>query len=245
VKVHRKETVSAVSNIVAINHNPNYNLSMQWLQTYKYELMPNGEQRRILRGFAGSCRYVLNKALALQKENREAGNRFNVYMEMAKLLTGWRNGVDTSWLKDAPCHPLQQALKDLERAYKNLFAKRADFPRFKRKRSGDSFRDPDPKQIRPDQVNKQLFLGNWKKGKAHVRQIHTCIANGRRDFLYKTTTTIRKNNAIVCIEDPAVRNTSKSAAGSIDLPGPNVKAKSGLNKSIFDQGWFEFRRQQG
>ena len=36
---------------------------------------------------------------------------------------------------------------------------------------------------------------------------------------------------------------SKSAAGSADKPGQNVQAKSGLNKSILDQGWFEFRRQ--
>ncbi|WP_150112499.1 zinc ribbon domain-containing protein, partial [Ferrovum myxofaciens] len=47
----------------------------------------------------------------------------------------------------------------------------------------------------------------------------------------------------VCIEDLQVRNMSKSAAGSSDSPGRNVKAKSGLNKSILDQGWFEFRRQ--
>jgi len=36
---------------------------------------------------------------------------------------------------------------------------------------------------------------------------------------------------------------SKSAAGSLEQPGRNVKAKSGLNRSILDQGWFEFRRQ--
>jgi putative transposase len=36
---------------------------------------------------------------------------------------------------------------------------------------------------------------------------------------------------------------SQSAAGSREAPGRNVKAKSGLNKSILDQGWFEFRRQ--
>ena len=35
----------------------------------------------------------------------------------------------------------------------------------------------------------------------------------------------------------------KSAAGTVDAPGRNVRAKSGLNKSILDQGWFEFRRQ--
>jgi len=32
---------------------------------------------------------------------------------------------------------------------------------------------------------------------------------------------------------------SKSATGSSDLPGRNVKAKSGLNKSVLDQGWGE------
>ena len=36
---------------------------------------------------------------------------------------------------------------------------------------------------------------------------------------------------------------SKSARGSIETPGRNVSAKSGLNKSILDQGWHEFKRQ--
>lgn len=49
--------------------------------------------------------------------------------------------------------------------------------------------------------------------------------------------------AMVCIEDLQVRNMSKSAAGSAEQPGKHVRAKSGLNKSILDQGWFEFRRQ--
>ena len=36
---------------------------------------------------------------------------------------------------------------------------------------------------------------------------------------------------------------SRSARGTEENPGRNVKAKSGLNKSILDQGWFEFKRQ--
>jgi len=47
----------------------------------------------------------------------------------------------------------------------------------------------------------------------------------------------------VCIEDLKVRNMSKSSRGSAATPGRNVRAKSGLNKAILDQGWFEFRRQ--
>ena len=78
----------------------------------------------------------------------------------------------------------------------------------------DSFRYPDPKQIKLDQANSRLFLP-------------------------KTTTTISQNHAMVCIEDLQVRNMSKSAAGSTEKPGRNVRANSGLNKSILDQGWFE------
>ena len=48
---------------------------------------------------------------------------------------------------------------------------------------------------------------------------------------------------MVVIEDLKIANMSKSAKGTKESPGKNVKAKSGLNKSILDQGWYEFRRQ--
>jgi putative transposase len=131
---------------------------MQQFQTFRYELMPNGKQHSDMRRFAGSCRFVFNKALAMQKERFEAGEKKLGYAGLCKLLTEWRNGTETPWLKDAPVHPLQQALKDLERAYANFFAKRANFPRFKKKGQSDSFRYPDPKQVKLDQNNRRLFL---------------------------------------------------------------------------------------
>ena len=48
---------------------------------------------------------------------------------------------------------------------------------------------------------------------------------------------------MVIIEDLKISNMSKSAKGTKETPGKNVKAKSGLNKSILDQGWYDFRRQ--
>jgi putative transposase len=90
---------------------------------------------------------------------------------------------------------------------------------------------------------KVKFSNNWKKARARIQRIHTKIGNCRRDYLHKATTTISQNHAMVCIEDLQVRNMSKSAAGTTEAPGRNVRAKSGLNKSILDQGWFEFRRQ--
>src|SRR5450631_3526358 len=89
--------------------------TVQRLQAYKYEILPNGEQQRRMRRFAGSCRFVFNKALALQKLRYERGEKKLGYVGLCKLLTQWRNGTETPWVADAPTHPLQQALKDLER----------------------------------------------------------------------------------------------------------------------------------
>ena len=311
---------------------------MERLQAFKFELQPNGEQAQQMRRFAGSCRFVFNKALALQKENHEAGNKFIGYVAMAANLPVWKCETGFAWLKDSPSQALQHTLKDLEKAYKNFFEQRADFPRFKKKGMGDSFRYPDPKQIKLDQANGRIFLpklgwlryrnsrdvlgviknvtvsrsngkwyvaiqterevevpvhqgtavgldmgikrfftlsdgsfkdpldsfkrhetalrkaqqamsrktkfsNNWFKAKARVQRIHAHIGNARRDYLHKASTPISKNHALVCIEDLQVRNMSKSAAGTAETPGRNVRAKSGLNKAILDQGWFELRRQ--
>jgi putative transposase len=131
---------------------------MERLQAFKFELRTNGEQAQQMRRFAGSCRFVYNKALALQKTNHEAGKKFIGYVAMAANLPVWKRESGFEWLKDSPSQALQHALKDLEKAYKNFFEQRADFPRFKKKGQGDSFRYPDPKQIKLDQANGRIFL---------------------------------------------------------------------------------------
>ena len=47
---------------------------------------------------------------------------------------------------------------------------------------------------------------------------------------------------MVCVEDVQVRNLSRSSKGSAEAPGKNVRAPSGLNQAILDQGWSEFSR---
>ena len=90
---------------------------------------------------------------------------------------------------------------------------------------------------------KVKFSSNWLKQKNKIQKLHTLIANCRKDFLHKTSHQTSKNHAMIAIEDLRVSNMSKSAKGDAEEHGKNVKAKSGLNKSILDQGWFEFRRQ--
>lgn len=87
------------------------------------------------------------------------------------------------------------------------------------------------------------FSKNWKKQQSKIRRLHETIANTRYDFLHKASKLISKSHAVIVIEDLKITNMSHSASGTIEAPGRQVKAKSGLNKAILDQGWGEFRRQ--
>ena len=88
------------------------------------------------------------------------------------------------------------------------------------------------------QLNRKvLFSQNWKKQNRKIQKLHHHIANIRHDYLHKVTTTISKNHAMIACEDLKVANMSKSASGTVENKGRQVKAKSGLNKSILDQGW--------
>ena len=84
---------------------------------------------------------------------------------------------------------------------------------------------------------------NWKKLVAKISKLHHRIANIRKNFLHQISNTISKNHATVYVEDLKVSNMSKSAKGTKENPGKMVKQKSGLNRAILDQAWYEFRRQ--
>ncbi|MDX6878036.1 transposase, partial [Klebsiella pneumoniae] len=79
------------------------------------------------------------------------------------------------------------------------------------------------------------FSANWQKQKRKIQRLHSHIANIRKDYLHKVTSEISKNHAMIVIEDLKVSNMSKSAKGTTEQPGRNVKAKSGLNRSILEQ----------
>ena len=305
------------------------------LQAFKFELMPNGEQIRMMRQFAGSCRFVYNKGLALNIERYAKKEKRLGYAGLCALLPAWK--IEHAFLSDVPAQALQQSLKNLERAYTNFFKKRADFPKFHKKGQRNGFRIPQgfevdntngriklPKlgwiryrksqdvlgeaanisvsescgkwfasiqtereverSVHPSETSvgldwgvtrfftlsdgqfanqlaplksflpklarlqrrlarKKKFSSNWKKAKSRITKLHSKIANIRKDFVNKASNNISKNHAIVCIEDLQVKNMSASAAGTKDKPGKNVRAKSGLNRSILDASPFELRRQ--
>ena len=312
---------------------------MKYRKAFKFQLKANPAQKRAMSRFAGCSRFVWNKGLALQKDQLDAKQRCVSYVDLASKLVSRKKEEATTFLKEVHSQPLQQTLKNLDRALKEAFSKKNPkrFPKFKKRGCGDSFRYPEgfkidernsriflpklgyvryrnsraiegvPKNITvtrhfdawyvsiqveievPIRVHekvsaigidmgiakfatlsdgryyrpvnsfrkyearlrfyqrrvskKQKFSSNWRKVVKKVQHIHHKISNIRQDYLQKTSTAISKNHAIVVLEDLQVKNMSRSAAGSKENPGKQVKAKSGLNKSILDQGWSEFRRQ--
>ena len=303
-------------------------------KSYRYELIPNGEQVRKLKQFCGCCRFVFNKGLEEVKKYYETTGHCLNYVQLAAFLPKWKQDAD--WLKDCNAQVLQQSMKNLSRALMNFFAGRANFPRFKAKGKKDSCRFP--QSVKSDQNNNRIYLpkigwvryrnsrtivgtiknvtvtakcgkwyvsiqteyeqekpihsgsdigidmgivrfatlsngqyfnsvnafktlkgklaklqrqlkrktkgsNNWKKLVAKIGKLHHRIANIRKNFLHQISHTISKNHAIVYIEDLKVGNMSKSAKGTVENPGKMVKQKSGLNRAILDQAWYEFRRQ--
>ena len=90
---------------------------------------------------------------------------------------------------------------------------------------------------------KKKGSNNWKKQKREISKHHHTIANVRSDFLHKLSTVISENQARVYVEGLNIKNMSSSSRGTLEEPGRNVRVKAGLNKSILDQGWYEFKRQ--
>src|SRR5580658_2208661 len=103
------------------------------LQAFRFEGMPNGEQLRNLRQFAGSCRFVYNKALALNLERYEKKEQRLGYAKLCALLPNWK--LEHPFLSEVPAQALQQALKNLERGYANFFKSEPAFRSSRRKRS--------------------------------------------------------------------------------------------------------------
>lgn len=59
----------------------------------------------------------------------------------------------------------------------------------------------------------------------------------RRDWQHRVSRTIADRFGVVVMEDLRITNMTASARGTVDEPGRRVRQKSGLNRSILNQGW--------
>ena len=93
----------------------------------RFVLRPTPDQERLFRPFAGACRFVYNRGLALKIERHPSGEKRLGYSGTANLLPLWKRDPEIVWLGEIHSQILQ-ALKDPDRAYRNFFANRAGIP---------------------------------------------------------------------------------------------------------------------
>lgn len=81
---------------------------------------------------------------------------------------------------------------------------------------------------------------NRDKTRAALAAVRARERRRRLDFAAQTAHQLAAANAVVVLEDLKTKQMTKSAKGSIDSPGRNVAAKSGLNRAILSKGWHQF-----
>jgi len=112
-----------------------YNWQMKLKRTYRF--YPSEPQKRILAQTFGCVRVAYNSALRLRSDSFKDGKRIN-YAASSAALTVQKKSPDFAFLREVSCIPLQQAVRHLQTAYSKFFAKRAKYPRFKRKHGKQS-----------------------------------------------------------------------------------------------------------
>ena len=133
-------------------HRAIYNHAMKIHKGYKYRLKTNATTVRQYVRFAGACRFVWNKILAINEGRYRAGGPRLSYHDAAKLLTLWKQSEEYGWLTTVHAQVLQQCLKDLDCAYANLFQGRAHPPAYRKKFVSDAFRYPQGFHVAGNQV---------------------------------------------------------------------------------------------
>ncbi|GAA3096658.1 MULTISPECIES: RNA-guided endonuclease TnpB family protein [Nonomuraea] len=105
-------------------------------RAYKYRFHPTPEQALELARTFGCVRLVYNKALEERTRAYRLEGRRVSYVESSARLTEWKRSGECGFLSEVSSVPLQQALRHLQAAFANFFAKRVKYPTFKsRKRS--------------------------------------------------------------------------------------------------------------
>jgi putative transposase len=99
---------------------------------YKYRIYPNKDQENLMVSMGGATRFIFNHFLKRNSDQYAIDKKFVWYYEMAKELTVLKHTSGYEWLYETPNQCLQQSLRDLNAALKNL-KHGASFPRFKSK----------------------------------------------------------------------------------------------------------------
>ena len=114
-------------------------------KAYQYRLKTNSEIEQQLFQFAGNCRFLWNKALALNLERLDDQAPLLWYGELDWFSKLWKHSEPYAFLALSPAQTLQQTLKQLDRAFHDAFDRSQPLkhiPVFKKRGERDSFTFP-------------------------------------------------------------------------------------------------------
>jgi putative transposase len=96
----------------------------------------------------------------------------------------------------------------------------------------------------------QRTLSRAKRGSSRRRRAKTRLArikardaDRRKDWAEKTSTDLARRFDVIRVEDLRIRNMTRSARGTADEPGRNVRQKAGLNRAVLAAGWGLFAQR--
>nr|DAS70732.1 MAG TPA: endonuclease [Caudoviricetes sp.] len=189
---------------------------MKLNKAYYFRLYPNKEDQVLLKKHFGSVRFIYNTMLRFKKFFYEKFGENPSNRELSYALTHLKKLEEYSWLNEVNSQTLQATLKDLDNAYKNFFEKRANFPKFKSKKTHKfSFRVPQRVFIVNDNRLKVPKFIEGIKVKLH-REIIGTIKNATIKLnpsgKYYVSLTVEYDNQI-----PAKPEVNPSSATGLDL----------------------------
>ena len=103
-------------------------------RAFKFRFYPSPEQAAELTRTFGCVRLVYNMALQARTQAWTLHQERVSYNATSALLTGWKQTEELAFLNEVSSVPLQQALRHLQGAFTNFWAKRARYPTFKSKK---------------------------------------------------------------------------------------------------------------
>ena len=109
---------------------------------------------------------------------------------------------------------------------------------------GEVHRMPDLALLETNLKRHQRGLAKKRKGsrrrarqRMRVQRAHRRLANARKNWQHHVSSRIAAKAQTVVIEKLNTRGMTKSARGTTDRPGTNVRQKAGLNRVILHTGW--------
>ena len=81
------------------------------------------------------------------------------------------------------------------------------------------------------------YSNRYELAKHRAAKTTTALKNVRKNWAHHITSEIVAKHGFIAVEGLQIKNMTKSAKGTADEPGKNVAQKTGLNRSILENGW--------